>query len=275
MTPSTTISLLWLFTVAIRAIPFPSWHLQECDTYKDVRIIDICGADERARQPTGGKGPRITSGGPYSPRRSDQTCVHPVLSALAGLLARGENSQEFGAKRRGEKKRKRPAGSGGDGGGGGDGGMDVGRVYIASPGYGSFKRKLCRVQRVCIERRRVDRRARTRDSQKERARKKGGASRSARDAAVAAERANERAATDRERENDGKERGTPRQLRLSDRSFVRSFAPRWRSRKYEEGRHGSKVKGRNKRRGPVSVESDGDPTQRGNKRGFRSEIETS
>ncbi|KYQ54844.1 hypothetical protein ALC60_06185 [Trachymyrmex zeteki] len=81
MTPSTTISLLWLFTVAIRAIPFPSWHLQECDTH-DVRIIDICGADERARQPTGGKGPRITSGGPYSPRRSDQTCVHPVLSAL-------------------------------------------------------------------------------------------------------------------------------------------------------------------------------------------------
>lgn len=28
MTPSTTISLLWLFTVAIRAIPFSSWHLQ-------------------------------------------------------------------------------------------------------------------------------------------------------------------------------------------------------------------------------------------------------
>ncbi|KYN30989.1 hypothetical protein ALC56_14801 [Trachymyrmex septentrionalis] len=34
MTPSTTISLLWLFTVAIRAIPFPSWYLQECDTHK-------------------------------------------------------------------------------------------------------------------------------------------------------------------------------------------------------------------------------------------------
>jgi len=73
---------------------------------RDVRIIDICGADERARQPTGGKGPRITSGGPYSPRRSDQTCVHPVLSALAGLLARGENRQELGAKRRGKKKER-------------------------------------------------------------------------------------------------------------------------------------------------------------------------
>jgi len=35
------------------------------------------------------------------------------------------------------------------------------------------------------------------------------------------------------------------------------------------------VKGRNKRRGSVFVESDGDLVQRENKRGFRGEIETS
>ncbi|KYN30991.1 hypothetical protein ALC56_14803, partial [Trachymyrmex septentrionalis] len=54
------------------------------------------------------------------------------------------------------RRRRQDEGSGdGGGGGGGNAGMGVGRVYIASPGYGSFKRKLCRVQRgVCIERRR-------------------------------------------------------------------------------------------------------------------------
>lgn len=57
------------------------------DGASDVRIIDIRGADEGARQPTGGKGPRITSGGPYSSRRSGQTCVHPVLSALCSRAA--------------------------------------------------------------------------------------------------------------------------------------------------------------------------------------------
>ncbi|EGI62873.1 hypothetical protein G5I_08787 [Acromyrmex echinatior] len=128
------------------------------------------------------------------------------------------------------RRRRQDEGSGGDGGG--NGGMDVGRVYIASPGYGSFKRKLCRVQRVCIERRRVDRRARTRDSQKERARKKGGgerkrrerdsakreqeretergASRSARDAAVAAERGRDEGNEERERGGEtAADRGLP------------------------------------------------------------------
>lgn len=50
----------------------------------------IRGADERARQPTGGKGPRITSGGPYSLQRNGQTSVHSILSALAR-----ENEQEL------------------------------------------------------------------------------------------------------------------------------------------------------------------------------------
>lgn len=42
MTPSTTISLLWLFTVAIRAIPFSTRHLQTkrapSDTYVCTRL---------------------------------------------------------------------------------------------------------------------------------------------------------------------------------------------------------------------------------------------
>lgn len=74
------------------------------DGASDVRIIDICGADERARQPTGGKGPRITSGGPYSPRRSDQTCVHPVLSALA--CARRKQAR-IGSEAKGKKKKEK------------------------------------------------------------------------------------------------------------------------------------------------------------------------
>jgi len=69
------------------------------DGASDVRIIDICGADERARQPTGGKGPRITSGGPYSLQRSGQTCVH-----FRRLLARGENEQELKEQSEGKKK---------------------------------------------------------------------------------------------------------------------------------------------------------------------------
>lgn len=81
------------------------------DGASDVRIIDIRGADERARQPTGGKGPRITSGGPYSLRRSGQTCVHPILSALARARrkrARIERKRERErAKRGGGKKEKR------------------------------------------------------------------------------------------------------------------------------------------------------------------------
>lgn len=76
------------------------------DGASDVRIIDIRGADERARQPTGGKGPRITSGGPYSPRRSGQTCVHSVLY-FRRLLARGENGENRESEAKGGKKRKR------------------------------------------------------------------------------------------------------------------------------------------------------------------------
>lgn len=76
------------------------------DGASDVRIIDIRGADERARQPTGGKGPRITSGGPYSLRRSGQTCVHPILSALARARrkrARTERERSEGEEE-GEKR---------------------------------------------------------------------------------------------------------------------------------------------------------------------------
>ncbi|KYN07614.1 hypothetical protein ALC62_01434 [Cyphomyrmex costatus] len=52
----------------------------------------------------GEKGPRITSGGPYSPRRSGlQTCVHPVLSALA--CARRKQAR-IGNEAKGNKKKK-------------------------------------------------------------------------------------------------------------------------------------------------------------------------
>lgn len=81
------------------------------DGASDVRIIDIRGADERARQPTGGKGPRITSGGPYSSRRSGQTCVHPVLSALArarrGSARRRKRARIQRARRRRKTKNER------------------------------------------------------------------------------------------------------------------------------------------------------------------------
>jgi len=73
----------------------------------DVRIIDIRGADERARQPTGGKGPRITSGGPYSPWRSDQTCVHPVLSVACSRAAKTRQELRVFSSRSEEKKKKR------------------------------------------------------------------------------------------------------------------------------------------------------------------------
>lgn len=71
------------------------------DGASDVRIIDIRGADERARQPTGGKGSRITSGGPYSLQRSGQTCVH-----FRRLLTRGENEQELKEQSEGKKKER-------------------------------------------------------------------------------------------------------------------------------------------------------------------------
>lgn len=73
----------------------------------DVRIIDIRGADERARQPSGGKGPRITSGGPYSPRRSGQTCVHPVLSTLARARRKWARIERAKKKRRRAKEKKK------------------------------------------------------------------------------------------------------------------------------------------------------------------------
>lgn len=41
MTPSTTISLLWLFTVAIRTIPFTPWHLKISSAHVNQADKDI------------------------------------------------------------------------------------------------------------------------------------------------------------------------------------------------------------------------------------------
>ncbi|KYM81015.1 hypothetical protein ALC53_08579 [Atta colombica] len=142
MTPSTTISLLWLFTVAIRAIPFPSWHLQECDIRK-----------RRERD---------------SAKREQ------------------ERETERGFSDEGNEERER----------GGETAADLGLPVVGE----------VRWQSINIQNRR-----RVRETE-------GG-----RTTEQASKQVNERAATDRERENDGKERETPRQLRLSDRSLVRSF----------------------------------------------------